>query len=438
MSLHIVVIGAGIVGAASAVALTREGHQVTIVEPGEPGREQAASYGNGAWLSPASVVPMSMPGLWKKIPSYLLDPLGPLTIRLSELPRLLPWLIRFIYAGATVGRIEATAQALSALLSDSPARHAKLAEEAGVQDLIKRTGLLYVYPDRSAFEAETLAWRLRRDNGVHWRELNAEQLRAKEPSLDYRYKFGVLVEEGAHCADPGNYVAALVRHAQLQGATLLKAHALGFNVHAGRLRSVLTNTGEIICDRAVVAAGIQSRSLALQAGDRVSLESERGYHVVISDPEAAPRIPVMPSDGKMANTLTLEGLRVSGQVELASVGTPPNWKRAAVLLNHALRTYPGLPRQIPEERISRWMGHRPSTPDGLPVIGPASACPDIVYAFGHGHVGLASGPATASIVADILAGRSAQVPLSVYAPTRFRRWLGGRAATSETRRRGQT
>ena len=229
-----------------------------------------------------------MPGLWKKVPGYLLDPLGPLTIRVSELPRLLPWLLRFLCAGATISRVEATARALSALLRDSPARHAKLAEEAGVRDLIKRTGLLYVYPDRSAFEAEALAWRLRRDNGVHWRELNAEQLHAKEASLDDRYKFGVLVEEGADCADPGSYVAALVRHAQSQGATIIKARALGFDVHAGRLQAILTDTGELICDRAVVAAGIQSKSLALHAGDRVSLESERGYHVVISNPEAAP------------------------------------------------------------------------------------------------------------------------------------------------------
>jgi D-amino-acid dehydrogenase len=374
---------------------------------------------------------MSMPGLWKKVPGYLLDPLGPLTIRASELPRLLPWLMQFLYAGATVARVEATARALSVLLRDAPARHANLAEEAGVQDLIKQTGLLYVYPDRSAFEAEALAWKLRRDNGVRWLELNAEQLRAKEPSLDARYKFGGLVEAGAHCVDPGRYVAALVHHAQSQGANIIKVRAIGFNVQAGRLRAVHTNTGEIMCDRAVVAAGIQSKSLALQAGDHVSLGSERGYHVVISDPEAAPSIPVMPSDGKMANTSTLKGLRASGQVELASVNAPPNWKRAAVLLNHALRTYPQLPRQIPEEQISRWMGHRPSTPDGLPVIGPARASSDIVYAFGHGHVGLASGPATAGIVADVLAGRPSPAPLSVYAPSRFRRWLGGQPSISQ-------
>jgi D-amino-acid dehydrogenase len=431
MSLHIVVIGAGIVGAASAIELVRQGHRVTIVEPGEPGREQAASYGNGAWISPASVVPMSMPGLWKKVPGYLLDPLGPLTIRASEFPRLLPWLMRFLHAGATVPRVEATARALSVLLHDSPTRHAKLAEVAGVQDLIKQSGLLYVYPDRSAFEAEALAWKLRRVNGVQWLELNAEQLRATEPSLDSRYKFGALVEAGAHCVDPGKYVAALVQYAQSQGAAIIKARAVGFNIQADRLRAVRTEDGEITCDRAVVAAGIQSKALALQAGDQVSLESERGYHVVIADPEAAPRIPVMPSDGKMANTLTLKGLRASGQVELASVSAPPNWRRAAVLLNHALRTYPQLPRQIPEERISRWMGHRPSTPDGLPVIGPAHSSPDVIYAFGHGHVGLASGPATASIVADIIAGRSSPAPISVYAASRFQRWLGGRPAISQ-------
>jgi D-amino-acid dehydrogenase len=374
---------------------------------------------------------MSMPGLWKKVPGYLLDPLGPLTIRASEFPRLLPWLIRFVYAGATVAKVEATARALSVLLRDSPTRHMKLAAEAGVRDLIKQTGLLYVYPDRGAFEAEALAWRLRRDNGVRWHELSEEQLRAREPALDARYEFGALVEAGAHCVDPGRYVAALVSHARSQGATVIKARAIGFNIQAGRLRAVRTDTGEILCDRAVVAAGIQSRSLALEARDRVSLESERGYHVVISDPEAAPRIPVMPSDGKMANTLTLNGLRASGQVELASVNAPPNWKRASVLLDHALRTYPQLPRQIPEERISRWMGHRPSTPDGLPVIGPSRASSDIIYAFGHGHVGLAAGPATASIVADILAERPSSAPLSVYAPSRFRMWLSSNPTSSQ-------
>jgi D-amino-acid dehydrogenase len=420
MSLHVVVIGAGIVGAATALELLRDGHRVTIVEPGEPGGEQSASYGNGAWLSPASVVPMSMPGIWTKVPSYLADPLGPLTIRVSALPRLLPWLVRFLAAGATVPRVEATARALAPLLRTAPSQHANLAAEAGVPELIRQDGLLYAYPDRQAFEAEALAWRLRRDNGVQWVELSADQLRAREPALDRRYQLGILVEAGAHCVDPGGYVAALVRHAIALGASLVKTQATGFDVDTNRLRAVRTDAGSIACDRAVIAAGIRAKPLALAAGDRVSLASERGYHVVIADPEAVPRAPIMPSDGKMANTMTSKGLRASGQVELAAIDAPPNWKRAQILLDHLRRAYPGLPRDIAEARLSRWMGHRPSTPDGLPVIGPASACHDIVHAFGHGHVGLAAAPATATLVADLFGGRKSPIPIEPYSAKRFR------------------
>ncbi len=420
MTLHVVVIGAGIVGATTALALLRDGHRVTIVEPGEPGGEQAASYGNGAWLSPASVVPMSMPGMWKKVPTYLADPLGPLTIRVSALPQLLPWLVRFLAAGATVPRVEATTRALAPLLRTAPAQHARLAAEAGVPEMIRQDGLLYAYPDRRAFEAEALAWRLRRDNGVGWIELSADQLRTREPALDPRYQLGILVEAGAHCIDPGGYVAALVRHAVALGASLVKAHAAGFDVDSNRLRAVTTDVGSIACDRAVIAAGIRAKPLAFAAGDRVSLASERGYHVVIADPEAAPRAPIMPSDGKMANTMTSSGLRASGQVELAAIDAPPNWKRAQVLLEHLRRAYPGLAKDIPQARLSRWMGHRPSTPDGRPVIGPASACHDIVHAFGHGHVGLAAAPATASLVADLIGGRQPDISIESYSAKRFR------------------
>ena len=154
--MHVVIIGAGIVGAASAIELLRDGHRVTIVEPGDPGGEQAASYGNGTLLNPSSVIPMSSPGLWKKVPGYLADPLGPLAIRWSYLPKLLPWLRRFIQAGATEARVSATAHGLAPLLADSPGLHRRLAEEAGVVELITRQGVLFVFPDRAAFEAEGL------------------------------------------------------------------------------------------------------------------------------------------------------------------------------------------------------------------------------------------------------------------------------------------
>jgi D-amino-acid dehydrogenase len=160
--------------------------------------------------------------------------------------------------------------------------------------------------------------------------------------------------------------------------------------------------------------------LAAEAGDYVPLETERGYHALIADPGIELRLPMMPSDGKMAHVMTPQGLRIAGQVELAGLDAAPNWKRAEILRDFALSTWPGLPRDLPAERVKVWMGHRPSLPDGLPCIGPASGCPDVMYAFGHGHIGLTAGPATGALVADLIAGRAPKVDPSPYAARRFR------------------
>jgi D-amino-acid dehydrogenase len=419
MTSHVVVIGAGIIGAASAMELQRDGHRVTIVEPGEPGDEQAASYGNGCWLSPSSVVPMSLPGIWRNVPGWLADPLGPLTIRWGYLPQLTPWLVRFLRAGATAAKVSATARALRPLVESAPERHRRLAEDAGVGDLIQNQGQLYVFPDRRAFEAEALAWRLRAENGVRWIELDENDLHQREPALDRRYRFGVLVEAGGHCLNPGGYVCALVNAAVVRGAELKRARALGFRVEDRRLRAVRTDAGDIDCDKAVIAAGARSKALAAMAGDSVPLETERGYHAVIEAPEVWPRHPIMPSDGKMAITLMAHGLRIAGQVELAGLEASPNWRRAEILRDFALRAFPGLPRALPAARVKTWMGHRPSTPDSLPSIGPASGCADIVHAFGHGHIGLAAGATTGRLVADLVAGKTPTIDPAPYSPQRF-------------------
>ena len=416
---HTVIIGAGIVGACSALALLREGHQVTILDPGEPGGEQAASYGNGCWLSPMSVIPPATPGLWKKVPGFLADPLGPLAIRWSYFPRVLPWLLRYLNAGSTEAKVQRTAYALRAMLKGAPALHAELAEEAGVAQLIERRGLMYIYPSRAQFEAEAMAWRVRYKAGIQWLELDADELRQREPHLDRRYGFGVLVEEGGHCRDPGAYVAALVALAQAQGAVFQRAAATGFRIEAGRLKAVRTTSGEVAADRAVISAGAHSKALAAAAGDKLPLETERGYHAMIEGVEIGPVTPLMPSDGKMSITMTNRGLRVSGQVEIAGLAAAPNWQRAAILRDHLLRSFPALPRDLPAERIRFWMGHRPSMPDGLPVIGMSMASDDIVHAFGHGHVGLVAGPRTGRLVGQLLGGHPLEIDIRPYDPGRF-------------------
>lgn len=420
MAYHVVVIGAGAVGAACAIELLRDGHCVTIVEPDTPGDVQAASYGNGTLLNPSSIVPMSVPGIWRKVPGYLADPLGPLTIRWSYLPKLLPWLWRFLRAGATEARVAATARALKPLLHKAPERHRRLAEEAGVAELISRQGVLCVFPSRTDFEAEQLSWRLRRENGVRWLELSEEELRQREPALDRRYKFALLIEENGQCRDPGAYVGALVRHAISLGAAWQRARATGLRVDGGKLRAVSTETGDIACDKAVIAAGAYSKRLAAAVGDHVPLEAERGYHVEIENPEAGPRLPVMPSDGKMSCVVTPRGLRLAGQVELAGLTAAPDWRRADILRDFARTVFPGLPVNLPADRVKVWMGHRPSIADGLPCIGPASGCADVVHAFGHGHVGLTASAATGRLVADLVSGKQPEIDPAPYSVARFR------------------
>jgi len=415
---HLVVIGAGIMGACSALEGLARGWDVTILDPGPPGGEQAASYGNGCWLNPLSVIPPALPGLWRKLPRFILDPLGPLAIRWRYLPRVAPWLIRYLAAGWTEARVLRAARALRSLLADAPMRHLALARQAGVEHLIQRTGLMYVWADRAGFEAEALAWRVRAAVGCTWRELDEDALRQQEPGLDRRYRFGVLTDEGASCIDPGAYVAALVALAEARGARRVAAAATGFRIEAGRLRAVTTTTGEIPADRALIAAGARSKPLAIAAGDRLPLESERGYHTEIIAPEVATRTPLMPFDGKMSVIRTAGGLRVAGQVEIAGIDAAPDWRRAEILRDHLLRTVPGLPADLPAERVRVWLGHRPSMPDGLPCLGLARASPDIAHGFGHGHVGLVGGPKSAALVIGMLAGERPS-EAKPFSPRRF-------------------
>ncbi|MEY3729840.1 MAG: hypothetical protein RLZZ57_596 [Pseudomonadota bacterium] len=419
MARHVVVIGAGAVGAASALAALKDGHQVTILDPAEPGGEQAASYGNGCWLSPMSVIPPAVPGIWKKLPKYLSDPLGPLAIRWSYLPRVAPWLIRYLASGWRWEDVAKAAQALRPLVQDAPRLHQALANQAGVGHLIERRGLMYIYPSRADFEAERKAWDIRHQVGVRWIELDADELRQREPELDRRYGFGVFVDEGGHCTDPGAYVAALIALAEAEGAKLLRQHATGFRIEAGRLKAVLTRQGEVPCDAAVISAGVHSKPLARAAGDDVPLESERGYHAEISAPEVSPRHGLMPSDGKMSIMRTARGLRCAGQVEIAGIEAAPNWQRAEILKNHLLSCFPGLPKDIPTERIKFWLGHRPSMPDGMPCLGPSRASADVIHAFGHGHTGLVASARTGEVVAALLAGRAPPIPIASFDSRRF-------------------
>jgi D-amino-acid dehydrogenase len=229
----------------------------------------------------------------------------------------------------------------------------------------------------------------------------------------------VLVRENGHTSNPLGLVERLLAQFLRSGGELVHARAHGFRLHGRRLAAIQTDTGDLSADAAVVCAGAFSKPLAAALGDKVPLETERGYHLMISDPESMPRIPTADADGKFVATPMDTGLRFAGTVELAGLAAPPDWRRARILLAQGRKMLPGLAASHPEERISVWMGHRPSLPDSLPVLGPSRASPDVFYAFGHGHVGMTAAPMTGKLVADLVAGRPPSIDITPFAAGRF-------------------
>jgi D-amino-acid dehydrogenase len=412
----VAVIGAGIVGMSTASYLQRDGHDVVVIDPQPPG--QGASFGNAGCFNPSSVVPVATPDTWKHIPKYLSDPLGPLRIRWSYLPALAPWLIRLVRAG-TPQRIEAQARALKTILAPCLDSLLPLARDAGADHLVARNGILIAYRSQGTWDADAAAWDIRRRNGTQWEELDTDELRQFDPNLSRDFTRAKLVPGNGHCLDPGALVAALADAVQANGATFLRRRATGFSFDGATLRAVETPEGNVPADAAIVATGAHSKPLAAQLGDKVPLETERGYHAMLRTPEIMPRVPTTDSEGKFVATPMADGVRFAGTVELAGLDAEPDWRRARILLQQATKLYPGLARTYPEDRYTVWMGHRPSLPDSLPVLGPSSRSRDVFYAFGHGHVGMTGGPYTGKVIADLVAGRPSPIDLSPFSPARF-------------------
>jgi D-amino-acid dehydrogenase len=240
-----------------------------------------------------------------------------------------------------------------------------------------------------------------------------------EPDLAPRYARARMIRESGHTSNPLALVQALAASVGRRGARIVREKVLGFEDNGARLTAVRTELGRHAASHVVLAAGAWSGPLAAKLGDAVPLETERGYHVMISDPERKSVIPTMSGEGKFIAITLDTGIRFAGQVELASLDAPADWNRARILLRLGRRMYPGLGGHDLEARLTMWLGFRPSLPDSLPVIGPASRFVNAIHAFGHGHVGMCAGATTGRIVADLIAGRAPCVPIEAFSPRRF-------------------
>lgn len=410
--MKVAIVGAGIVGVATAHALLDDGHEVLIID--KEGPAFGPSRGNAGWIAHTDILPIASPKILRQVPKFLADPLGPLAIRPAYFPKLLPWLVRFILA-ARPAAYERSIQGLGALQQRALPAWLKRAEASGLSRHIHRNGGLYVFTDRAAMEEARKIARRQAEFGITVEMIGPEELRQLEPALKDRFVGAAFHPDAAHISDPLELTLALFEVALARGAQFEKAEVT--NLSLAERPSLIGRDGwQRVVDRAVIAGGAWSKPLAAALGNLVPLDTERGYNVSFPGVTGLTSRPVGFEGHGFVMTPLDSGLRIGGAVEFAGFDAPPNHARTRALYDKASGFVDDLPAF---ETGQLWMGFRPSLPDSLPVIGPSARNPNVILAFGHGHYGMTQSTVTAGLVADLIAHRPPPIDLAPFSPNRF-------------------
>lgn len=408
----VAVVGAGIIGLSVAMHLVAQGRSVLLID--RKGIAQETSAQNAGALAFSDILPLASPRILWQAPRWLLDPLGPLAIRPGHALQIVPWLWRFGLASRP-SAYRASLQAQTKLMGlAAPAFHAMLAR-AQASHMIRQDGSLQVYEGDAEFRASLEGWQLRAEAGIAFEHVSGDRLRALQPGLAASITAGTFVPQWETVSDPFEVASALGRHVLQAGATWRQAEVRAITPRDDGVDLQFAQGGAIRAKQAVIATGAWSRQLAAQLGDTVPLDTERGYNTTLPPGAFDLRRQIIFGSHGFVVTPLSTGIRVGGAVELGGLKLPPNFKRSAHMLEKASRLLPGLRT----EGGTQWMGYRPSLPDSLPVIGHAKASRRVVYAFGHGHLGLTQSGATGHLVAQLLAGQAPSIPLDPFRPDRF-------------------
>ena len=409
---EIVVIGAGVIGISIGLELVRAGYPVRVLD--REGLAAGASLGNAGAFAFTDIVPLATPGIMRKAPKWLLDPLGPLSIPPRYALKIAPWMLRF-WRASWKDRYEHSVEAQSKLMN--LAKHA-LERQISTTDgehLIKRQGQMQLFEGEKEFRDSLPMWDLRRAQGIRFDLLESPGAIAEiQPGIDGRFTHAGFTPDWINTVDPKTWVEHLAHCFMSLGGVIEHCDIQSLTHTADGVR--LTHaTGEITAHKAIIAAGAWSHHLAKTLGDHIPLETERGYNTTL--PAGAFDIRTHLTFGGHGFVVSgiNDGVRVGGAAELGGLTLPPNYKRSDILLKKAARFLPGLNT----EGGTQWMGFRPSTPDSLPVIGASPQAKNLIYAFGHGHLGLTQAAATSEIVAAMVQGKPTPIATDAYQPTRF-------------------
>ncbi len=404
------IIGAGIIGMSTAVFLQREGFEVTVIDKVPPG--EGASFGNAGGVVVSNIVPPVHTGMLLKIPGWLMDPRGPVTVQWRHLPTALPWLLA-VGRNALPARVKKITGVRAELGMRAVQDHRTILAHAGAPELLAMDDGLHLYSTRKQYDDDA-GWRARRaEYGYDGRELSGDEAREIEPDLTPDIHKAVFWDGWHRIVDPFQMVQKLAEQVVRDGGQILQDEVLTIDQDGTRAtRLHLMNAGEQAVQNLCICAGAWSHDLARMLGSKVLLQAERGYHVIMKDPGVSLSRAVTHAAQPGAVTPHHDGIKIAGSDEIAANDAPADWRRADQMYVYGKRVLPEL-RDINGSE-TKWMGRRPSTPDSLPVISPSPNLNNVWYGFGHGHMGLSWGPTTGRMIADMMTARTSNTDLAPF------------------------
>jgi D-amino-acid dehydrogenase len=412
---HATIIGAGIVGVSAAAYLQRSGFKVTIIDRVPPG--EGCSFGNAGGIAFAEIVPTVHSRMLLKIPGWLMDPLGPLTIRWSHFPKALPWFLA-LSRNAMPDRVKAITEARASLAMRVVGDLETLLKSAGALDLLKYQDTLRLYDNEAQFQSEAPERETKKAYGYEMKRLSAGEVRELEPAIGSGIHCGVFHGGWYFVTNPERVVKSIAGEVVKNGGTIIADDVLAIERNGNAVSALhLKGQGRTAVDKLVICAGAYSHLLAQQLGEKIPLEAERGYHMVLPNSGVSLSRSLTYARTPGAATPMEMGLRLAGTDEFAGLDAEPNYARADALWTNFKKVLPGL--REPDAAATRWMGRRPGTPDSLPVIGPSKTASNVWYGFGHGHMGLTWGPTTGRLISELMTGTRSNIDLSSFRADRF-------------------
>ncbi len=409
----VAVIGAGIIGVSCALYLREAGQDVVLLDQNPIA--SGASSGNAGALAFTEILPLAAPGIMRKAMRWLFDPLGPLSLPPAYLLHIAPWLLR-LWRASWSKNYQANIGAQFALMQLAQSEMLAMLQRCGLEQHLHTQGVLELYDSAASFARARNSLRELQKRGIEVQILQEAQIAERQPGLAPGFKHGVYLPQWQNVADPKVLAEDIAQYALDKGAVFRQDKVIGLKAVANDCYELkLTGVRHLQARKVVVAAGAFAHVLCAQLGESIPLETERGYNTTLAPDAFDLRQQLTFVDHAFVVAPLKCGLRVGGAVELAGLQRAPNYARADAMLAKAKKFLPGLDTSAGRQ----WMGMRPSLPDSLPAIGPARHHPNVVYAFGHGHLGLTQAAATACLVRELVLGQSLSIDIQAYSPQRF-------------------